>query len=76
MDLQEYEFIRQAVIISKKISPSYSLSKSNLALCHITDKVCANISYRDVIEIISSSHTFVSILSLSEIPHFTIAEIL
>jgi len=34
-------------------------------------KVWVNVSYRDVIEVISSNPAFVALLSLSEIPHFT-----
>jgi len=34
-------------------------------------KIWVNISYRDIIEVISSNPAFVSLLSLSDIPHFT-----
>jgi len=72
-----YELIKQAVIISKRLffpfipQSSQRKSTSNIKLFVILLMVWVNVSYCDVIEIISSNHVFFSLLSLSETPHFT-----
>jgi len=74
---QEYKFIEQAIIISKRLLPAYSskFSKKKYQQYQhfviLLYKIWTNKSYRDVIEIISSNPAFVELLSLSEIPHFT-----
>jgi len=73
----EYKFIKQAIIISKRVLPPYSSKfskkkyKQYQVFVILLYKVWVNVSYRDVIEIISSNPTFVTLLSLSDIPHFT-----
>ena len=44
------------------------------ALCHPFIQGLANVNYRDVIEVISSNPSFVALLSLSEMPHFTMIQ--
>jgi len=74
---QEYMFIEQAVNISKRILPAYSSKfskkkyKQYQLFIILLYKVWKNVSYRDVIEIISSNPAFIDILSLTDIPHFT-----
>ncbi len=74
---QEYKFIEQAIIISKRLLPAYSskFSKKKYQQYQLfvilLYKVWTNKSYRDVIEIIASNPAFVDLLSLSEMPHFT-----
>jgi len=73
----EYKLVKEAVIISKRVLPPYSSKfskrkyKQYQLFVILLYKVWTNKSYRDVIEIISSNPVFVSLLSLSEIPHFT-----
>jgi len=73
----EYKLIKQAVIISKRVLPSYSSKfskrkyKQYQLFVILLYKVWVNVSYRDVIEVISSNPAFVTLLSLSDIPHFT-----
>ncbi len=77
METEEYKFIEQAIIISKRLLPAYSskFSKKKYMMYQLFTillyKVWTNKSYRDVIEIIASNPAFVNLLSLSEIPHFT-----
>jgi len=75
MESREYKFIKQAVIISKRILTAYSFKFSKYQQYQLfvilLYKAWRNVSYRDVIEIISSNPSFVTLLSLSEIPHFT-----
>jgi len=77
MKTEEYKFIKQAIIISKRLLPAYSskFSKKKYMMYQLFTillyKVWTNKSYRDVIEIIASNPAFVNLLSLSEIPHFT-----
>ena len=73
----EYKLIKQAIITSKRVLPPYSSKfskrkyKQYQLFVILLYKVWINVSYRDIIEIISSNPTFVSLLSLSDIPHFT-----
>jgi len=73
----EYKLVKQAVTISKRVLPPYSSKfskrkyKQYQLFVILLYKVWTNVSYRDVIEILSSNPSFVSILSLSDIPHFT-----
>jgi len=73
----EYKLIKQAVITSKRLLPPYSSKfskrkyKQYQLFVILLYKVWVNVSYRDVIEVISSNPVFVSLLSLSDIPHFT-----
>jgi len=73
----EYKFIKQAVIIYKRVLSSYSSKfskrkyKQYKLFVILLYKVWTNKSYRDVIEVISSNPSFIALLSLSEIPHFT-----
>ncbi len=77
METEEYKFIEQAIIISKRLLPAYSSKFSKKKFQQYQHfviplyKIWTNKSYRDVIEIISSNLAFVNLLSLSEIPHFT-----
>jgi len=43
----------------------------NVSYRDVIEVISSNPSFRDVIEVISSNPSFVSILSLSEVPHFT-----
>ena len=75
MESQEYKLVKQAIIISKRI-PAYSSQskkkhKQYQLFIILLYKVWVNVSYRDVIKIISSNPSFVVLLSLSGIPHFT-----
>jgi len=69
--------VKQAVITSKRVLPPYSSKfskrkyKQYQLFVILLYKVWVNVSYRDVIEVISSNPSFVSLLSLSEVPHFT-----
>ena len=82
MGSQEYKSDKQTLTISKRILPSYSSKSSKRKYKQyqlfviLLYKVWVNVSHRDVIEIISSNPVFVSLLSLSDIPHFTTTEIL
>jgi len=73
----EYELIKQALIISKRVLPPYSSKfskrkyKQYQLFIILLYKAWINVSYRDVIEVISSNPSFVTLLSLSDIPHFT-----
>ena len=73
----EYKLVKQAVITSKRVLPPYSSKfskrkyKQYQLFVILLYKAWINVSYRDVIEILSSNPTFVSLLSLSDIPHFT-----
>jgi len=73
----EYKLVKQAVITSKRVLPPYSSKFSKRKYRQyqlfviLLYKVWLNVSYRDIIEIISSNPSFVSLLSLSEVPHFT-----
>ena len=73
----EYKLIKQAVTISKRVLPPYSSKfskrkyKQYQLFVILLYKFWVNVSYRDVIEIISSNPSFASLLSLSEVPHFT-----
>jgi len=73
----EYKLVKQAKIISKRVLPPYSSKfskrkyKQYQLFVILLYKVLVDVSYRDVIEVISSNPTVVSILSLSDIPHFT-----
>jgi len=77
MESAEYKLIKQVVIISKRVLPAYSSKfskkkyKQYQLFVILLYKAWVNVSYRDVIEIISSNPVFVALLSLSEIPHFT-----
>jgi len=77
MQSEGCKFIKQAITISKRVLPPYSskFSKRKYKQYQLFDillyKAWVNVSYRDVIEIISSNPSFVSLLSLSDIPHFT-----
>jgi len=77
MESEGCKLVKQAVIISKRVLPSYSSKfskkkyKQYRLFVILLYKVWINVSYRDVIEIISSNPAFVALLSLSEIPHFT-----
>jgi len=68
---------KRSVTISKRVLTPYSSKfskrkyKQYQLLVILLYKVWVNVSYRDVIEVISSNPVFVSLLSLSEIPHFT-----
>jgi len=72
----EYKLVKQAVITSKRVLPPYSSKfskrkyKQYQLFVILLYKVWVNVSYRDVIEIISSNPVFVSLLSLSEMPQF------
>jgi len=74
---EEYKLVKQAVTISKRILPPYSSKFSKRKYRQyqlfviLLYKVWVNVSYRDVIEVISSNPSFVSLLSLSDIPRFT-----
>ncbi len=74
---QEYMFIEQAVNISRRFLPAYSSKfskkkyKQYQLFVILLYKVWKNVSYRDVIEMISSNPAFIDLLSLSEMPHFT-----
>ncbi len=69
---QEYMFIEQAVNVSRRILPAYSPKFSKYKQYQLFDillyKVWRNVSYRDVIEMISSNPAFIDLLSLSEMP--------
>jgi len=73
----EYKLVKQAVITSKRVLPPYSSKfskkkyKQYQLFVILLYKVWVNVSYRDVIEVISSNPVFVSLLSLSDIPYFT-----
>jgi len=73
----EYKLVKQAVIISKRVLPPYSSKfskkkyKQYQLFVILLYKAWTNVSYPDVIEVISSNPLFVSLLSLSEVPHFT-----
>jgi len=77
MESQEYKLIKQTVNISKRLLPAYSSKfskreyKQYQLFVILLYKVWVNVSYRDVIEIISSNPSFLALLSLLEIPHFT-----
>jgi len=76
MKSQEYKFIDQAIIISKRVPPPYSPKfskdkyKQYQLFIILLYKIWTNESYHDVIEIISSNLSFVVLLSLSEILRF------
>jgi len=73
----EYNLVKQAVTTSKRVLPPYSSKfskkkyKQYQLFVILLYKVWVNVSYRDVIEVISSNPSFVSLFSLSDIPHFT-----
>jgi len=73
----EYKLVKQDVTTSKRLLPPYSSKfskrkyKQYQLFVILLYKAWANVSYRDVIEILSSNPSFVSLLSLSDIPHFT-----
>jgi len=73
---QGYKLVKQAIIISKRILPAYSSKfskkkyKQYKLFAILLYKAWTNVSYCDVIEIISSNPAFVFLLSLSEIPNF------
>jgi len=73
----EYKLVKQALIISKRVLPPYSSKfskkkyKQYQLFVILLYKAWINVSYRDIIEVISSNPSFVSLLSLSEVPHFT-----
>jgi len=77
MESQGYKLVKQGVIIFKRVLPSYSSKfskkkyKQYQLFVILLYKVWANVSYRDVIKVISSNPSFIALLSLSEIPHFT-----
>ncbi len=72
---QEYMFIEHAVNVSRRILPAYSSKfskyKQYQLFVILLYKVWKNVSYRDVIEMISSNPAFIDLLSISELPHFT-----
>jgi len=73
----EYKLVKQAIITSKRVLPPYSSKfskkkyKQYQLFVILLYKAWINVSYRDVIEVISSNPSFVSLLSLSDMPHFT-----
>jgi len=73
----EYKLVKQTIIISKRVLPPYSSKfskrkyKQYQLFVILLYKAWINVSYRDVIEVMSSNPSFVSLLSLSDIPHFT-----
>jgi len=77
MESEEYKFVKQSVILSKSILPSYSSKfskkkyKQYQLFVILLYKDWVNVSYHDVIEKISSNPSFIALLSLSDIPHFT-----
>ena len=73
----EYKLIKQALTTSKRVLPPYSSKfskrkyKQYQLFVILLYKAWVNVSYRDVIEILSSNPALVTLLSLSDIPHFT-----
>jgi len=73
----EYKLVKQAVTISKRVLSPYSSKflkrkyKQYQVFVILLYKAWVNVSYRDVIEILSSNPALVTLLSLSEVPHFT-----
>jgi len=76
----EYKFIKRAVIISKRILPPYSSKfskkkyKQDQLFVILLYKAWTNKSYCDIIEVISSNPSFIALLSLPEVPHFTMIQ--
>jgi len=73
----EYKLVKQALTTSKRVLPPYSSKfskrkyKQYQLFVILLYKAWINVSYRDVIEVISSNPALVTLLSLSDIPHFT-----
>jgi len=73
----ECKFIKQAIIISKRVLPPYSSKfskrkyKQYQLFVILLYEVWTNVSYRDVTDIMSSNSAFMSLLPLTDTPHFT-----